>query len=401
MNLTDVDDKTIRGSREEGISLGQYTQRYKKAFFEDIQKLNIERAEFYPEATQHIQDMVDLIKKLIEKGYAYEAGGSIYYRISRFASYGRLSGMKVEDLKPGIRVDSDEYGKESARDFALWKAWTLDDGDVYWETELGKGRPGWHIECSAMSMKYLGSQFDIHTGGVDNIFPHHENEIAQSEGATGGKFANYWMHCEFLLANGHKMSKSLGNQYTLRDILNRGYDPMSVRYAQMATHYRQPLNFTFRALEASQEAVHRFNDFIFNLGEVVQGENNPQVKKDLRETEASFIHAMDDDLNTPQALATLFNYVKRVNILMAGDRLSQKDAEKILNTFKRLNDVLGIMNFQKESINEEVHELVTEREKARQRKEWGLADKIREKLEKRGIILKDTKRGTILKKKKI
>ncbi|MDI6827410.1 MAG: cysteine--tRNA ligase, partial [Armatimonadota bacterium] len=228
MNITDVDDKTIRGANEKGISLNEYTAPFIAAFYEDRDHLNIKPAHVYPRATEHITEMVALIKKLLEKGIAYKAeDGSIYYDISKFPDYGKLSHFKIEELKAGARVSSDEYEKEQVSDFALWKAWDEADGNVYWDTELGRGRPGWHIECSAMSMKYLGETFDIHTGGVDNIFPHHENEIAQSEAATGKPFVNYWLHSEHLLVENRKMSKSLGNFYTLRDLIARGYDPLA------------------------------------------------------------------------------------------------------------------------------------------------------------------------------
>ncbi|RMF88331.1 MAG: cysteine--tRNA ligase, partial [Nitrospinota bacterium] len=253
MNITDVDDKTIRESRRRGMSLKEFTSFYVQAFFEDLETLNIERAEYYPAATEHIDQMVALIKRLIENGHTYEVDGSIYFRISTFPAYGRLAGLDAVQLQGGAsgRVDADEYGKEDVRDFVLWKAWREEDGDVFWETELGKGRPGWHIECSAMSMHYLGEHFDIHTGGIDNLFPHHENEIAQSEAATKKPFVNYWLHCQHLLVNNAKMSKSLGNFYTLRDLLERGYKPKAIRYALLSTHYRQQHNFTFEGLAAA------------------------------------------------------------------------------------------------------------------------------------------------------
>jgi cysteinyl-tRNA synthetase len=249
MNITDVDDKTIKGSRKRNVPLREYTDYYMKAFFEDIDTLKIERANYYPRATEHIPEMVALIKRLMERGYAYKGeDGSIYYAISKFKEYGKLSRIKVDDLKAGARVKVDEYGKEEAQDFALWKAWTQEDGEVFWDTEIGKGRPGWHIECSAMSMKYLGETFDIHCGGVDNMFPHHENEIAQSEAATGKKFVNYWLHNEHLLVEGKRMGKRFGNYYTLRDLLKMGYDPKAIRYLLILTHYRQQFNFTFEGL---------------------------------------------------------------------------------------------------------------------------------------------------------
>ncbi|MCX6799432.1 MAG: cysteine--tRNA ligase, partial [Candidatus Diapherotrites archaeon] len=260
-NLTDVDDKTINGSRMEGVPLREFTEKYTRAFFEDIESVRILPAGIYPKATEHIAEMVKLIKALLRKGYAYKGDdGSIYYSIKKFKNYGKLAGINFRELKVGARVKQDTYDKGEAQDFALWKSWAPDDGDVYWETEIGKGRPGWHIECSAMSMKYLGSTFDIHGGGEDLVFPHHENEIAQSEGATGKKFVRYWVHNAFLLVNGEKMSKSLGNYYTLRDL--KDYNPIAVRYLMISSSYRQPLNFTFEALRAAQSALDRLNELI-------------------------------------------------------------------------------------------------------------------------------------------
>src|SRR4030066_1169153 len=260
MNLTDIDDKIIIGSQKKGISLDEYTAPYKKIFFEDLNTLNAEASEFYPEATKHIKEMVKIIKKLLGKKHAYEIEGSIYFKISTFPEYGKLSKMNLEELKVGTRVKADEYEKEQVSDFALWKAWDEKDGDIFWETEIGKGRPGWHIECSAMSMKYLGPHFDIHTGGVDNIFPHHENEIAQSQPATEQKFVNYWLHSAHLLVEGRRMAKSFGNFYTLRDLLKQGWNPSVVRYLLIGTHYRQQLNFTLEGLEASKNGLQRLYD---------------------------------------------------------------------------------------------------------------------------------------------
>src|SRR4030042_1328594 len=255
MNITDVDDKTIKGSQKQGIPLQQYTAHYTEAFFDDIKALNIELADFYPRATEQIPEMTALIKKLLEKGYAYRGeDGSVYFAINKFPDYGKLSHINIRELKVGARVRQDEYAKEEAQDFALWKAWSVEDGDVFWETEIGKGRPGWHVECSAMSMRYLGETFDVHCGGVDNIFPHHENEIAQSESATGKPFANYWLHNEHLLVEGKRMAKRFGNYYTLRDLLGKGYAPDAIRFLLLSTHYRQQFNFTFEGLEAANSA---------------------------------------------------------------------------------------------------------------------------------------------------
>ena len=262
MNLTDVDDKTIRGAQAAKVALGDYTRRYTDAFFEDLRALAIEPAEHYPAATAHIPEMIALIETLFQKGYAYRSeDGSVYFSIAKFKDYGKLAHLDLTGLKPGARIAQDEYQKENAADFALWKAWQSEDGDVAWDSPWGRGRPGWHIECSAMSMKYLGASFDLHTGGVDNIFPHHEDELAQSEAATGRPFVKYWMHCAHLVVDGRKMSKSLGNFFTLRDILRRGYSGREIRYALMAVHYRQALNFTFEVLDAARGALARLDEF--------------------------------------------------------------------------------------------------------------------------------------------
>ncbi len=305
MNLTDIDDKIIRGLQEKGLTLKEYTNPFKQAFFEDLDALEIQRAEHYPEATDHIDEMVAIVQTLIEKGHAYEVDGSYYFKISSFPKYGSLSHMNLEDLKAGARVSADEYEKDTVSDFALWKAWEEADGPVFWETPIGKGRPGWHIECSAMSMKYLGETFDIHTGGVDNMFPHHENEIAQSECATGKTFANYWLHCEHLIVEGQKMSKSLGNFYTLRDITAKGYSPVAVRYLLLATHYRQQLNFTFDGLDGAKAAVERLIDFKRNLQAVDGADDSPDFAETLKKANDGFQANLDDDLNMSGATMTV------------------------------------------------------------------------------------------------
>ncbi len=395
MNLTDVDDKTIKGSKEANISLSEYTQKYKKAFFEDIEKLNIEKAEYYPEATAHIKEMVELIKKLIEKGYTYESKGSIYYRIKKFKDYGKLSHIDLSNLIDGARIDSDEYEKEEAKDFVLWKAWSPDDGDVYWETEIGKGRPGWHIECSAMSMKYLGETFDIHTGGVDNIFPHHENEIAQAEAATGKKFVNYWLHCAHLIVNGKKMSKSLGNFYTLRDLLEMGYDPIAIRYLLISTHYRQRLNFTFDGIKAAENTIQRIKDFIHNLDMIEKGDTlHIEIQKAVDNMLGEFEEQMDDDLNISGALGKVFEFIKELNPKVVNGSITKKEAEYIKNTIFKIDRVIGILKTDKKEQNSELAEnlinfLIEIRQNARKEKNWALADLIRERLKKMGIVLED------------
>jgi len=396
MNITDVDDKTIRASRKKGVSLKEYTEYYTKAFFEDIAALNIEKAEFYPRATEHIPEMVALIKKLLEKGYAYRGeDGSIYYAISKFKDYGKLSKIRVEELKPGARVKVDEYGKEEAWDFALWKAWDEDDGDVFWETELGKGRPGWHIECSAMAMKYLGETLDIHCGGVDNMFPHHENEIAQSEAATGKRFVNYWLHNEHLLVEGKRMAKRFGNYYTLRDLIKMGYDPTAVRYLLMSTHYRQQLNFTFEGLEAAKGAVERLRNFVRRLLDADGKGSGGKVEVLVEQVKRGFEEAMDDDLNISVALAALFDFVRDVNRLMDENAVSREEAEEVYGLMMRFDKVLGVIGEvrREERLPKEAEELIRRREEARRAKDWETADRIRAQLRSMGIIVEDTPEG--------
>lgn len=396
MNLTDIDDKTIKGSQKQGIPLNKFTEFYVEAFFEDIKKLNIQAADKYPKATEHIPEMVALIKTLMTKGVAYKGeDDSIYFSVNKFSEYGKLSKIKVGELKTGARVSQDEYAKEEARDFALWKAWTPEDGEVFWETELGKGRPGWHIECSAMSTKYLGATFDIHCGGIDNMFPHHENEIAQSEAATDKKFVNYWMHNEHLQVEGKKMAKRLGNFYTLRDLLSKGYDPIAIRYLLMSTHYRQQFNFTFEGLESAKNAVDRLRNFIRRLKETKEQENQGKVAKFVEKLEGDFGSAMDDDLNIGTAIAALFDFVREINNLLDLNAVSKKEAKVIEDTISKLDQVLGVIGKveNRETLPSEVEVLVQKREEARKNKNWKEADAIRTQLKAMGIILEDTAQG--------
>ncbi len=404
MNLTDIDDKTIKGSQKQGIPLNKFTEFYVEAFFEDIKKLNIQAADKYPKATEHIPEMVALIKTLMTKGVAYKGeDDSVYFSVNKFSEYGKLSKIKVGELKTGARVSQDEYAKEEARDFALWKAWTPEDGEVFWETELGKGRPGWHIECSAMSTKYLGVTFDIHCGGIDNMFPHHENEIAQSEAATDKKFVNYWMHNEHLQVEGKKMAKRLGNFYTLRDLLSKGYDPIAIRYLLMSTHYRQQFNFTFEGLESAKNAVDRLRNFMRRLKETREQENQGKVTKFVDKLEEDFGNAMDDDLNIGIALAALFDFVREINNLLDLNAVSKKEAKAIENTISKLDQVLGVIGKveNKEALTSEVEVLVQKREEARKNKNWKEADAIRAQLKAMGIILEDTAHGVRWHKDKI
>jgi len=411
MNLTDVDDKTIRGSRELGIPLNEYTDKYKKAFFEDINTLGIERAEHYPAATEHIYEMVELVKKLLEKGYAYKGDdGCIYYSIDKFPEYGKLSGKRIDKNIAGARIIHDEYEKEQAADFALWKEWDEKDGDVFWETELGKGRPGWHIECSAMSMKYLGETFDIHTGGEDNIFPHHENEIAQSEAATGKPFARYWLHCAHLVVEGKKMSKSLGNYYTLRQLIEMGHDPMAIRYVLIGTHYRQQLNFTFEGLSAAKASLDRLREFKDMLLSATEDTVHMEVSDALAKAKADFESSMDYDLNISGAMGALFELVRNANKLRDEGKLSAADAKPILEFLKDFHAVTGLLPKEKKVHTDEdvivrigdekmrVEAALSERQKARNEKDWARADEIRDALLSQGWEIRDTPEGPVLKK---
>jgi cysteinyl-tRNA synthetase len=396
MNLTDVDDKAIKASRKNGVPLKEYTERYTRAFFEDVATLNIEKAEFYPKATGHVPEMVALITKLMEKGYAYKGeDGSIYYDISKFKDYGKLANIKVENLKLGARVKVDEYAKEQAQDFALWKAWSEEDGDTFWETPFGKGRPGWHIECSAMSMKYLGETLDIHCGGVDNLFPHHENEIAQSEAATGKKFVNYWLHNEHLLIEGRRMAKSLGNYYTVRDLTAKGYDPKAIRYLLLATHYRQQVNFTFEGLEAARNTLDRLTNFVHRLLDADGKGSGDQLKHLTVRVQNGFEEAMDDDLNISVALAALFDFIRDVNNLIDGNMLSREEAKEVYDIMLEFEKVLGVIGEIKkeEKLPREAEELILKREEARRAKDWKTADEIRQRLKAMGILIEDTSQG--------
>ncbi len=396
MNLTDVDDKTIKGSQAKGIPLREYTDFYVKAFFEDIAKLNIEPADEYPRATDTIPEMVCNHQNLLEKGVAYRGeDGSIYYAVSKFPEYGKLSHLKVCELKAGARVSQDEYCKEEAQDFALWKAWTPEDGDAYWITELGKGRPGWHIECSAMSMKYLGETFDIHCGGIDNMFPHHENEIAQSEAATGKTFVNYWMHNEHLQVEGKKMTKRLGNFYTLRDLLAKGYDPIAIRYLLLSTHYRQQFNFTFEGLCSAKSAVDRLKNFVRRLHDANGTGSDGKVQMQISHVKECFGGAMDDDLNISVALASLFDFVREINNLLDAGLVSKDEAAELSDVMAGFDSVLGVIGKveAEEALPSNIDELVQKREAARKAKNWKEADQIRAQLKAMGIVVEDTAQG--------
>jgi len=399
MNLTDVEDKIIRACRESGEPLRSLTARYTQAFFEDLDTLGFERAEKYPAATDHIEEMVSLIKTLRDRGHTYEVDGSIYFKLSTFPQYGRLSRFDMDQLRAGAsgRVDSDEYATEDARDFALWKAYDEDDGAVFWETDLGKGRPGWHIECSCMSMKYLGESFDIHCGGIDNMFPHHENEIAQSEAATGKQFVRYWLHSAHLFVENRKMSKSLGNIYTLRDLVEKGHDPLAVRWVLISTNYRQPSNFTFDGLDSAKESINRIRDFRIRL-ESVRGEGG-DLAEAVEACEREFGEALDDDLNISGALGAVFEFIRETNRLMDKDELSRMGAQRALALLDRLNAVTGLFApAPGEEAPQAILDLVMERQDARRAKDFARADAIRDQLAAEGWVLEDTADGPRVKR---
>jgi len=394
MNITDVEDKIIKGIKATGKTLEELASFYEEAFMEDLDSLGIERADAYPRATEHIGEMVALVKTLQGKGYAYAApDGSIYFDISKFRAYGALSGVKLEAARSGIRVSKDHYEeKMEAVDFALWKAWDPDDGDVFWENELGKGRPGWHLECSAMSMKYLGESFDIHAGGMDNKFPHHENEIAQSEAATGKKFVNYWLHSEFLNVKGAEMHKSVGNVVYLRDLIKQGWDPLTIRLFFFSAHYRDAINLTETALEQARSQRQRLQDFLDRLASVKAG---PPSKGDLAgDLITGFEAAMDDDLNTPEALASIFTFVKRTNVLIDAGDLGADGAASILGALRKINSVLGVFSFEAEELPSDLATLIASRDAAREKHDYAESDRIRDLLLAKGVVVEDTPSGT-------
>lgn len=404
MNLTDVDDKTIKGAIARNVTLDEFTQPYKDAFFQDLKTLNIEPVEHYPAATDYIPEMIEMIRQLMAKGLAYTGGdGSIYYAIRKFPRYGCLSHFHIDELQAGAseRVAADEYDKDHISDFVLWKAYDPErDGKIFWESPFGPGRPGWHLECSAMAMKLLGETIDIHVGGVDNMFPHHENEIAQSEGCSGHRFVNLWMHSEHLVVDNKKMSKSLGNFFTLRDLLDKGFSGIQVRYMLLQTHYKTQLNFTFAGLESVKVSLQRLQDFIQRLGEITQPESGGAIDSVLERAYLAFSTALADDLNISAALAALFEMVREVNGLSDEGKISQQEAEKTIALLKRFNEVLGVLSFEKaaESIPQELELALAQRIEARKQKNWALADQLRDFIASQGYIIEDTAQGARLKK---
>jgi cysteinyl-tRNA synthetase len=403
MNLTDVDDKTIRGANAAGISLAEYTAPFIETFLRDLDTLHLERPEHFPRATEHVPEIIAMIERLIAAGYAYVSDGSVFFAIAKDPDYGKLSGFDLEQVRQGERVASDEYGKEDVRDFGLWKA--VKPGEPAWDSPWGPGRPGWHIECSAMSVEYLGETFDLHCGGVDLIFPHHENEIAQSESATGKPFVRHWVHSEHLIVDGQKMSKSLGNQYTLQDLLARGLSPRAIRYLMLSVHYRQKLNFTFESLDAATAALRRVDEMRFRLGHAVeQGDPDPGVAGSADRLRRDFTAAVADDLNVAGALAAVFGFVREVNVAIEAGRIGAGgggDRERVLAALKDVDRVLGVLDpADWPAANEvgdddaEIERLVRERDEARRQRDFKESDRLRDELAGRGIVLEDTPQGT-------
>ncbi|MBP6990456.1 MAG: cysteine--tRNA ligase [Spirochaetes bacterium] len=397
MNITDVDDKTIAGANSENITLAEYTARYTAIFLEDLKKLNIEPVEHMPRATESIDAMIDIIARLKEKGFVYDKDGSLYFSIARFDDYGKLSRLDTREIKTGLRYDTDNYEKDDVRDFALWKA--PKEGELSWDTPFGAGRPGWHIECSAMIRKIFGTTIDIHTGGVDLIFPHHENEIAQSEAAYGEKFVRHWIHAEHLLVNGSKMSKSLGNFYTLRDLLDKGHSPRSIRYLLVSAHYRKQYNFTLEGIGQADQALARIDNLIVRLRDVKKvGPLDPAIRDMADKMIADFTEAVDDDLNISRGLGVFFEFVHDVNTLINEDRITRTGCDAVLDTMKSLDAVLGVIFFDdpaaKAIDGSWVESMIAERIAAKKDKNFARADGIRKQLLEKGVVLEDTKEGT-------
>jgi cysteinyl-tRNA synthetase len=427
MNITDIDDKTIKNSGLEKMSLKDFTEKYTREFFKDLKVLNIKKANHYPKATEHIDEMIKFAEVLEKKGYAYERLHSVYFNISKFKNYGKLSRIELKGIKPGARVDLDEYQKDAPGDFTLLKRSTLQEikRGIFYQTRWGKVRPGWHLECSVMSMKSLGKTFDIHTGGVDLIFPHHENEIAQSEAYTGKKFVNFWLHNEHLMVEGKKMSKSLGNFYTLRDLLSLGYTWQAIRYFLLSGYHMQKTNLTFLALKSAENTVEGLKTFIQRLSDIPskgagfkgnQTQNLKFVQGLISRSKKDFEEAMDDDLNTPKALAVIYKLVKEINKIEHLDtnkfsfrNFSNSETKKItkqvLGLMNEFDSVLGLklseIKKQKLEIPKEIIKLLKEREKLRREKQWKGADEIRKKVKAMGYLIEDTKEGPKLKPRRV
>tara|TARA_B100001758_G_scaffold211173_1_gene194348 strand:- start:229 stop:1617 length:1389 start_codon:yes stop_codon:yes gene_type:complete len=396
MNITDLDDKTIARARIEGVDLEVLTKRYTEYFMDDLKWLKILPADKYPRATNSINKMIEIIKILIDKGHAYiEEDGSVYFRINSFPAYGKLTNIKLNDQILTERINEDEYKKDSPQDFALWKGWKEEDGKTVWDAPWGRGRPGWHIECSAMSNENLGEHFDIHCGGVDNMFPHHENEIAQSVCAGEGKFVNYWLHSEFLLVDGGKMSKSLGNFYTMKDLKKRNFSAESIRFQLLSGHYRTKISFSFSKKHESDKVIQRINDFYKVLAK--KRVSNERVNS-LPDIYFEFVDAMNDDLNTPKALAVFFTWMKNQMKLLKTKSIKADEIESAWNFMKIFNDIFDFIKEDELELPAVVKNLIQLRKIARNEKDWVLSDDLRNQISKEGWLIEDTPNGQMLKK---
>jgi cysteinyl-tRNA synthetase len=396
MNITDIDDKIIRSATEKGVDIRTYTAPYTAAFFEDSARLRIEKPDVVTIATEYIPEMVQLVERLLASGHAYHEGDSIYFRISSFPTYGRLSRLDRRELKVGARVDADEYDKEQPNDFVLWKA-PKDEKETRWEASFGTGRPGWHLECSAMAMKNLGETLDLHCGAVDLIFPHHENEIAQSEGVTSKPFARFWVHAEHLLVENEKMSKSKGNFYTLRDLLEKGFSTQAIRYLLLSVQYRKQLNFSFAGLEEKQRSLDRIKEFLFRLrNATLPAGNTPEICDVVAQARNHFEEGLDDDLNTAQALSAVFDLIRACNIALDKGQVRDDDRTAILNWFSEVDSRLAIIPPLDEALakDDEIESLIARRNEARRNRDFALSDQLRKELQDRGVLIEDTREGT-------
>ena len=388
-NFTDIDDKLIKKANEEGITVPEVAERYIGEFWTDVKGMNIREATVHPRATENIDAILSIIEKLVEKGFAYAANGDVYFRAKKFNDYGKLSHQPLEDLEAGARIDIAEH-KENPMDFALWKG--AKPGEPAWPSPWGDGRPGWHIECSAMSQRYIGETIDIHCGGQDLVFPHHENEIAQSEAASGKDFAHYWMHNGYINVDNRKMSKSLNNFFTVREVAGvYGYEP--IRYLMISSHYRSPINYSAEIIEQSRNALDRLyncrENLVFRMKSAESGEKTVDFSRFVDE----FITAMDDDLNTADAIAALFNLTREINTMLGGNP-TKEDCEEALRVFTELSGVLGLVyNVKEDNIDEQVEEMIRQRTEARKNRDFATADAIRDKLKEMGITLEDTPQG--------
>jgi len=398
MNITDIEDKILARMQAERLTLEQATEPYIQAFFEDLDTLRIERAERYPRATEHIPEMIALAERLRDRGHTYESQGSLYFRIDSFPAYGRLSHLDCRELRVGARVDCDEYEKDDARDFVLWKAHK--EGEPFWPSPFGDGRPGWHLECSAMSIKYLGESFDLHTGGVDNIFPHHENEIAQSEAATGRPFVRYWMHACHLMVDGEKMAKSKGNFYTLRDLVGRGHDPRAIRMLLLSTHYRTPLNFTVAGLAQAAAEVRRLEDFSARIDAAAPpAGRDEEFERRVDRASVEFRESLEDDLNISGALGAVFRLVRDGHAALDRGELPEGTRAHLRAAVDRMDGVLAVVRGPAEELEPEIVELVGARTAARARRDFAESDRIRDRLLDLGVVVEDTPDGVRVKRK--